>query len=281
MKILKRILVALLVLIAAFSHLVKTKANESFLDDGVLDVAISGTLYPANYYDDERQLKGYNVEILQQIAKELGVEIKFHEMGVDGMFASLTSGQVDLVGEGLEPNKQREEDFLIGEPIKYSFTSIIIRSDGSSNIDSLEDYQGKKAAGAATTDYMQIANQLGAEMVVYDNATNEQYLLDVAHGRTDFIPNDYYLQKSALEYFKDLDIKMGDLFYNPSTASFVYRKDAEALKEKVDEIIQKMKKDGQLAGLSKKYYNGEDVSVQKEEINGVKIKDLPVIELDH
>lgn len=280
MKKLKGILITFLVLMVVLGNLAKVKANENLLDDGVLDVAISGTLYPSNYYDDNQQLIGYNVEILQHIAKELGVEIKFHEMGVDGMFASLTSGRVDLVGEGLEPNRQKEKDFLIGEPIKYSFTSIIVRDDGSSNIESLEDYQGKKAAGAATTDYMQIAHQLGAEMVVYDNATNEQYLLDVAHGRTDFIPNDYYLQKSALEYFNDLNIEMGDLFYNPSTASFVYRKDAEVLKEKVDKIIQEMKKDGQLAELSKKYFDGEDVTVQKEEINGIQVKDLPIIELE-
>lgn len=280
MKKLKGIVITFLVLMVVLGNLAKVKANENLLDDGVLDVAISGTLYPSNYYDDNQQLIGYNVEILQHIAKELGVEIKFHEMGVDGMFASLTSGRVDLVGEGLEPNRQKEKDFLIGEPIKYSFTSIIVRDDGSSNIESLEDYQGKKAAGAATTDYMQIAHQLGAEMVVYDNATNEQYLLDVAHGRTDFIPNDYYLQKSALEYFNDLNIEMGDLFYNPSTASFVYRKDAEVLKEKVDEIIQEMKKDGQLAELSKKYFDGEDVTVQKEEINGIQVKDLPIIELE-
>lgn len=280
MKKLKGIVITFLVLMVVLGNLAKVKANENLLDDGVLDVAISGTLYPSNYYDDNQQLIGYNVEILQHIAKELGVEIKFHEMGVDGMFASLTSGRVDLVGEGLEPNRQKEKDFLIGEPIKYSFTSIIVRDDGSSNIESLEDYQGKKAAGAATTDYMQIAHQLGAEMVVYDNATNEQYLLDVAHGRTDFIPNDYYLQKSALEYFNDLNIEMGDLFYNPSTASFVYRKAAEVLKEKVDEIIQEMKKDGQLAELSKKYFDGEDVTVQKEEINGIQVKDLPIIELE-
>ena len=280
MKKLKGIVITFLVLMVVLGNLAKVKANENLLDDGVLDVAISGTLYPSNYYDDNQQLIGYNVEILQHIAKELGVEIKFHEMGVDGMFASLTSGRVDLVGEGLEPNRQKEKDFLIGEPIKYSFTSIIVRDDGSSNIESLEDYQGKKAAGAATTDYMQIAHQLGAEMVVYDNATNEQYLLDVAHGRTDFIPNDYYLQKSALEYFNDLNIEMGDLFYNPSTASFVYRKAAEVLKEKVDEIIQEMKKDGQLAELSKKYFDGEDVTVQKEEINGIQVKDIPIIELE-
>ena len=258
----------------------QAETTQPILEDGVLDVAISGTLYPANYYDDDQQLKGYNVEILERVAEELGVELKFHEMGVDGMFAALTSGQIDVVGEGLQPTKQRKKDFLIGEPIKYSFTSTIVRGDDSSNIHSLDDFKGKKAAGAATTNYMLIAHQLGAEMVTYDNATSEQYLLDVAHGRTDFIPNDYYLQITALKYYGHLNVKLGDVFYNPSSSSFVYRKDSNELQEKVDEVIRKMQDEGKLTELSKKYYEGEDVSVQREDIHGIAISDLPVIELE-
>ena len=39
---------------------------------------------------------------------------------------------------------------------------------------------------------------MGAELVSYDNATNDQYLTDVANGRTDVILNDYYLQKMSV-----------------------------------------------------------------------------------
>ena len=45
---------------------------------------------------------------------------------------------------------------------------------------------------------MRLAESYGAELVTYDNATNDQYLTDVANGRTDVILNDYYLQKWRL-----------------------------------------------------------------------------------
>ncbi|XJS10153.1 transporter substrate-binding domain-containing protein [Aerococcaceae bacterium WGS1372] len=249
-------------------------------DRGHLIAAISGTLYPSGYYNEDNELVGYNVDIIREVADRLGLEVEFMEMGVDGMLTSAKSGQVDLVVEGVQPTKKRKEDFLIGEPIKYSFTSIVVREEDNSGIESIEDFAGKKAAGGATTNYMQIASQLGAELVTYDNATNDQYFLDVGSGRTDFIPNDYYLQKTSIDFFSDLGVKLGNVFYNPSFSAFVYNSESHALQEAIDEVLLDMKEDGTLAKISATYFNGEDVSVQQEEINGIKIDDLPVIELE-
>ena len=44
---------------------------------------------------------------------------------------------------------------------------------------------------------MKLAEEYGAKLVTYDNATNDQYPTDVANGRTDVILNDYYLQKDV------------------------------------------------------------------------------------
>ena len=56
----------------------------------------------------------------------------------------------------------------------------------------------RKTAGAASTKYMKIAKKMGAELVVYDNVTNDVYMQDLVNGRTDVIVNDYYLQKMAV-----------------------------------------------------------------------------------
>lgn len=247
---------------------------------GHLIAAISGTLYPSGYYNEDKELVGYNVDIIREVASRLDLEVEFMEMGVDGMLTSAKSGQVDLVVEGVQPTKERASDFLIGEPIKYSFTSIVVREEDNSGIESIEDFAGKKAAGGATTNYMQIASQLGAELVTYDNATNDQYFLDVANGRTDFIPNDYYLQKTSIDFFSDLGVKLGNVFYNPSFSAFVYNSESHALQEAVDQVLLEMKEDGTLAEISATYFGGDDVSVEQEEINGIKVDDLPVIELE-
>ena len=50
---------------------------------------------------------------------------------------------------------------------------------------------------------MKIAKKLGAELVVYDNVTNDVYMSDLVNGHTDVIINDYYLQSIAVAFAKD------------------------------------------------------------------------------
>ncbi len=251
---------------------------EKILDDGVLDVVISETLFPNTYYNSDNNLVGYNVEILNEIASRLEVEVEYTMIGADSMLGAVESGEADVVGEGLSPTDQRAVHLLLSEPIKHSLTSLIVRKEDNSDIQSLADFGGKKAAGSETTSYMEVAAYLGAEPVAYDDATNDQYFMDVANGWTDFIPNDYYIQLEAVKEYSELNVKIGNVFYNPETSHFCYNGENTQLRDAVDEVLIEMSEDGTLKDISEEYYNGEDVSVQKEEINGISVSDLPVID---
>ena len=75
----------------------------------------------------------------------------------------------------------------------------------------------EKAAGEPNTSYMRLAEKHGAKLVTYDNATNDQYLSDVANGRTDVILNDYYLQKMAVSALPDIPVKSWRTFISMKT----------------------------------------------------------------
>lgn len=230
-----------------------------------LVVATSGTLYPSSYYNDSNELVGYDVDVAKEVAKRLGVEIEFKEYNVDGQVSSLTKGEADFAANDFGLTDERAEKFSLSDPIKYSFDSMIVRESDDSGIASLEDLKGKKAAGEPNTSYMQLAESYGAELVTYDNATNDQYLTDVANGRTDVILNDYYLQKMAVAAMPDIPVKiLEDVYFNPNETGFLFVKDHEALREKVDEILAEMKDDGSLKALAEEYFQ-TDISVKSDQ----------------
>ncbi|WP_420875107.1 transporter substrate-binding domain-containing protein [Pseudalkalibacillus hwajinpoensis] len=241
-------------------------AWEQIQEEGKLVVATSGTLYPTSYYEeDSDQVTGYEVEVVKEMAKRLDLEIEFEEMGFDGMLTSINSGKVDLAANDITITDERKEKFTFSEPIKYSYGTAIVRKDDLSGIKSLDDLEGKKAAGASTTIYMEVARENGAEEVIYDNATNEQYLRDVSNGRTDIILNDYYLQTLALAAFSDLNITIHpDIQYYPNDQAIVMKKDSGELESKVNETLKEMKDDGTLKELSEKFFNGANVSVKPD-----------------
>lgn len=237
---------------------------EQIKDKGKIVVATSGTLYPTSYHDTDSgsdKLTGYEVEVVREAAKRLGLKVEFKEMGIDGMLTAVNSGQVDAAANDIDVTKDREKKFAFSTPYKYSYGTAIVRKDDLSGIKTLKDLKGKKAAGAATTVYMDVARKYGAKEVIYDNATNEQYLKDVANGRTDVILNDYYLQTLALAAFPDLNITIHpDIKYMPNKQALVMKKSNAALQKKMNETLKEMSKDGSLTKLSKQFFNKADVS---------------------
>ncbi len=272
----------LLVVIAAFAMLAacnnnnanssnedgKATAWEEIKKQGTLEVATSGTLYPTSYHEQEsNDLTGFDVEIVKEVAKRLDLEVEFVEMGFDGMLTAVQTGKVDMAANDIGITEERKEKFALSTPYKHSYGTAIVRKDDLSGIESINDLEGKRAAGAATTNFMKLAKKKGAEEVIYDNATNEQYLRDVANGRTDVILNDVYLQRLALSAFPELNLTIHpDIQYMPSEGGLLMNKENKDLIEKVNKVVEEMLEDGTIKKLSKTFFDGADVTKLPEDI---------------
>lgn len=243
----------------------ETTAWEKIEEQGVLKVATSGTLYPSSFHEKESdKLTGYEVEVIREVADRLQLEIDFTEMGVDGMLTSVNSGAIDVAAMGIDRDGEDADKYNYTRPYKYTYGAMVVRKSDDSGIETLEDLKDKKAAGAATTSYMKVARHFEAKEVIYDNATNDQYLSDVANGRTDVILNDYYSQKLAVAALPEIPVKVHDIFYNLSETNYSLKKGNDELTEKIDATLEEMDTDGTLSTLSKEFYAGEDVSEQLE-----------------
>src|SRR5699024_2682676 len=244
---------------------------------GEIVVGTSGTLIAGSYYDGEEetedQLTGYEVETMREIAKRLDLDISFEIIGVDNVLPAIKSGRIDVSSGDI--TDKRKEEFNFSKPYKYSYITMAVREEDNSGIEKLEDLEGKKAGGGATTIYSQIAEQFGAEVITYGNAPNEAYLRDVHNGRTDVVINDYYLTKFGVAAFPDFDIHLHpDLNFHLTEQALIIPKGEEEMTEKVNEALKSMRDDGTLSELAKEFYE-EDASEKPEgdiiEIEGLDI----------
>ncbi|ASN06900.1 transporter substrate-binding domain-containing protein [Virgibacillus necropolis] len=288
MKHFKFLMIALLFVLAACGDSSGSEAKknddkadagkwEEIKEAGELVVGTSGTLFAASYYPEgSDKLTGYDAEVIREIAKRLDLNVTFETIGIDGLLAAVNSNRIDVAINDIEITDERKKQFAFTDPYKYSFTSLIVRSDDLSGIETLEDLKGKKAGGGATTVFSDIARHFGAEVVTYSNVSNDVYLQDVNNGRTDTVINDYYLQKLALKAITRFDIKIHpDIKFHPTEQGIVVHKDATKLVQKMNQALQEMRDDGTLTELAKKFYGGEDVSKQPEaEIREIKELDL-------
>jgi len=253
----------------------ETSRWDEIQESGTLTVGTAGTLYPASFRAEESdELTGFDVELMKEIGQRLDLEVQFKEMAFDNMLTSVQNEQVDVAANDISVTEDRKEKFAFSTPYKYTYGTAIVRKSDLSGIDSLEDLKGKRAAGEATTVFMEVARQYGAEEVIYDNATNDQYLRDVSTGRTDVILNDYYLQTLALAFFPEFDIAIHpDIAYNPQEVAFLMEKENDELQQNIDRVLAEMLEDGTVKELSEQFYNGADVSVEPD-------VDATIVELD-
>lgn len=255
------------------------KVWEEVSEKGELVIGTSGTLIGSSIYagEDETidELTGFDVEVILEVAKRLDLEPKFEIMAMDDMLTAIDSGRIDVAANDIEMTDKRKEKFGFSEPYKFSFSTIVVRKDDNSGIESLEDLKDKKVGGSATTIYSQIAEHYGATVYPYGNAGNESYLRDVDNGRTDAVVNDYYLCKFGVEAFPDFDIHLHPtLKFNPTKTGVVMPKDAPELKKNIDRVLDEMHEDGTISDLAIEFYE-EDVSVESdeeyEEIEGLEL----------
>ena len=69
---------------------------EKIKKDGVLVVGTEATYGPYEFLDDDSNPIGCDIWLAQQIADELGVELKIQDMSFDGIIPAVQSGSVDI-----------------------------------------------------------------------------------------------------------------------------------------------------------------------------------------
>ncbi len=225
---------------------------------GEIVVAMEGTWAPWTYHDEAGELVGYDVEVAQAVAEQLGVKVSFAESGWDSLLAGLESGRYDIIVNGVEIDETRQEKFDFSLPYAYNRTAVIVRGDNE-EIQSMEDLEGKRTANTISSTYAAVAQKYGAEVTGVDDLNQTFELL--TSGRIDATLNADVSYHDYMRAHPEADIKIACLDPDPTQVAIPMRKGEEsaALREAIDKALTQLSEDGTLTELSTKYF-GVDIS---------------------
>lgn len=242
-----------------FSQAFADEQLQTIKDKGVLNVGVEGTYPPFSFVDDSGKLSGFEVELSELIAKELGVKAKVQPTKWDGILAALESKRLDVVVNQVTISDERKKKYDFSEPYTVSGIQALVlkKKEKDLNIKSAADLAGKKVGVGLGTNYEQWvkANVPTADVRTYeDDPTKFQ---DLRVGRTDAILID---RLAALEYAKKAKdtVAAGDAF-SRLESGIALRKGEPELLAAINQALDKLRADGSLAKLSEKYF-GADVT---------------------
>jgi cystine transport system substrate-binding protein len=231
---------------------------DEIIEEGVLTVGTEGTYAPFTFHDETGKLTGYDVEVIREVAKRMGVDVEFAETQWDSMFAGLNAERFDVIANQVGINEDRLANYDFSDPYTYSSAVVVVSGDNN-DITSFEDLKGKKSAQSLTSNYAAIAEENGAELVGVEGLAQAIEL--IKQGRADVTVND---KLAVLDYIKqqgDEAIQIVAESDDVSEMAFTFNKGNEELVEAVNEQLQAMKEDGTLAKISEEWF-GEDVSTK-------------------
>lgn len=129
------------------------------------------------------QIEGFEVEIADALARELGVRAKFVQSDWSNLLPGLERGDFDVILNGLEETPERRARIRLSQPYyTYGETLTLLRD---SRFQSLNDLKGRRVGTLNQTVASDILEAAGADVVLYEG--QQEPYLDLSKGRTDAV----------------------------------------------------------------------------------------------
>lgn len=221
-------------------------------EEGVLRVGTETTYPPMEFTDDTGKSIGFDIDMMEHIATEMGVTLEVISTDFAGITEGLAANRFDTIAATMNVTEERKQSVLFSEPyIDAVGLSIIVTPD--SDIKSFADLAGKHLGiqqGSTTEDWTTTRDDLG-EVTKYLRVADA--LMDLSAGRVDAVVTDnvvgaYYMKADAGDYV------MIDELQEAGPVAIAIPKDSPKLKAEIDRILAEMKENGKMAELSEKWF---------------------------
>ena len=249
---------------------------EDIKSKGQLVVSTDANYAPQSFLNDKGELDGFDIDVAKEVAKRMGVKIKFVTPDWDLIVAGKWGARWDLSIGSMTITGARAKVVDFSSPYYYTPAQFGVHKKNTS-IKALDDFAGKTVGcGSGTTyeTYLDPGQKLGiggGEKIVYQvkgakgrpYQTDMEAVQDLALGdglRSDGVLTSGFVIQEAIK--KGVPIKPvgAPVYYEPlAAASDKARPGSAQLTKKVSEIFEAMHKDGTLTKLSMKWY-GFDVT---------------------
>ncbi len=124
---------------------------------------------------------GFEVDIMDALARRLGVKPRFVQFNWSNLVPSLERGDFDIILNGLEATREREARILLSRPYYVYSETLAVRRGAS--VRSLDDLAGKRVGTLNQTYAFDLLRARPLETVPYEG--DEEPYLDLAAGRID------------------------------------------------------------------------------------------------
>lgn len=207
-------------------------------------VATDATWPPMEFVDENKNIVGFDIDLMNAIAEKSGFEVEYKNVAWDGIFAGLAAGEYDAIISCVTILPDRQELYDFSTP--YLDAGQIVVTTIDSDITGPDDSLVGKTVGAqiSTTGAFAVAEMEGVELKEYDEVGLA--FEDLLAGRIDAVVCDTPVAADfALlrDEYKDNFKLVGDAFTDEQLGILVQKGNTELL-EKINAGLKAVQDEG-------------------------------------
>ena len=204
--------------------------------------------YEFHYIDENGKdvIGGFDVDIANEIADAIGVELVIQEMDFDALVSALPAGKVDVVISGMNPTEERAKVVDFSDIYYNSQHGILVRTEDADKYKTFADLEGAKVGAQLGSTQEQIAKAEipNADLQLLANVNN--LILELKSGKVDAIVMEKPVAEMAVK--NNPDLAVGEPTYEEKTggnAVGVAKNNPELL-AKINEVIKELNESGKM-----------------------------------
>ncbi|MCS5422379.1 MULTISPECIES: basic amino acid ABC transporter substrate-binding protein [Psychrilyobacter] len=247
-----KLIIGILMIVSLIGCGQKTEVENTTKKVKKLYVGTNAEYKPYEYIENEK-LVGFDIEFMEELAKNLEYEIEWKNMSFDGLLPALQTKKIDMVIAGMTPTEERKKAVDFTDTYYNSAQAILVNKD-TYGIESLNDLKGKTVGVQLGTIQETMANDIeGVEIKRYNSFTGA--ILELNNKKVDAVIVGEVVANNYLE--NNQKLKLAALLEDKQDGSAIaMNKGNEKLISELNEEIKKMKESGKYQELINKYFGG-------------------------
>lgn len=228
----------------------KTDLLEKIQKNGKLVVGMSADYAPYEFhYIDENGkdvIGGFDVDIANEIANKIGVNLVIQEMDFDALVSALPSGKVDLVISGMNPTEERAKVVDFSEVYYNSKHGILVRAEDADKYQTFADLEGAKVGVQLGSTQEKIAKTEIPNVNLQQLSNINNLILELKAGKVDAIVMEKPVAEMAVK--SNPELAVGKPIYEEQTGGNAVgiAKNNPQLLAKVNEVITELNESGKM-----------------------------------
>ncbi|AJC87499.1 amino acid ABC transporter, permease/substrate-binding lipoprotein [Campylobacter insulaenigrae] len=227
----------------------KNQAN-NMASEKVYKVGIAANYPPFDFVKDT-QITGFDVDLLEEIAKRENFKLEWVNMSFDGLIPALKSGKIDMIASAMSSTPQRLSSMDFSNTY-FNTKNLYLKLKIDSSLSNKESLEGKKIGVQLGTIQENAAKMIPNSQVV---ASEEMLaaILALKAGKVDAVLTDKDIGKGYLKTNDELEAFLEeDDGSSGFCIAFDKGQNAELI-QKINTALEKIKSDGTYQKIVEKY----------------------------